>query len=449
MTTNFKDTTLPIDMINSLSSLGYTNMTPIQQNSIKALLENKDMIAQAKTGSGKTVAFLTSSLLKIDASSKNPQLIIILPTRELASQVANEARNLGKYIKDLKVLTLCGGVPLTPQVKSLEKGSNVIVGTPGRLNDHISRETIDFSDIKVMVLDEADRLLDMGFHDEVVRISNIMPNDKQTILFSATFPPKIESLVKEVCKKPVKVSGDILTDDSIEEFAYVTGDKDKMLIDILSHYKPESSIIFCNTKVEVDRVDEMLYKLGFDSLAFHGDFSQYERDEIFIRFSNRSIPILVATDIASRGLDIDDVNLVVNFDLPDKPENYTHRIGRTGRLDAKGIAISIYQIEQKDKLNFIAPKVIKKSFENRIKKLPIQTSLVTLVIAGGKQQKVRKGDILGTLCKDLDIKSSHIGNINITPKVSFVAIDKDTFIKVLKNVERIKIKGKRFKIWTL
>jgi len=449
MTTNFKDTTLPIDMINSLSSLGYTNMTPIQQNSIKALLENKDMIAQAKTGSGKTVAFLTSSLLKIDASSKNPQLIIILPTRELASQVANEARNLGKYIKDLKVLTLCGGVPLTPQVKSLEKGSNVIVGTPGRLNDHISRETIDFSDIKVMVLDEADRLLDMGFHDEVVRISNIMPNDKQTILFSATFPPKIESLVKEVCKKPVRVSGDILTDDSIEEFAYVSGDKDKMLIDILSHYKPESTIIFCNTKVEVDRVDEMLYKLGFDSLAFHGDFSQYERDEIFIRFSNRSIPILVATDIASRGLDIDDVNLVVNFDLPDKPENYTHRIGRTGRLDAKGIAISIYQIEQKDKLNFIAPKVIKKSFENRIKKLPIQTSLVTLVIAGGKQQKVRKGDILGTLCKDLDIKSSHIGNINITPKVSFVAIDKDTFIKVLKNVERIKIKGKRFKIWTL
>jgi ATP-independent RNA helicase DbpA len=449
MTINFKDTTLPIDMINSLSSLGYTNMTPIQQNSIKALLENKDMIAQAKTGSGKTVAFLTSSLLKIDSSSKNPQLIIILPTRELASQVANEARNIGKYIKDLKVLTLCGGVPLTPQVKSLEKGSNIIVGTPGRLNDHISRETIDFSDIKVMVLDEADRLLDMGFHDEVVRISNMMPNDKQTILFSATFPPKIESLVKEVCKKPVRVSGDILTDDSIEEFAYVSGDKDKMLIDILSHYKPESSIIFCNTKVEVDRVDEMLYKLGFDSLAFHGDFSQYERDEIFIRFSNRSIPILVATDIASRGLDIDDVNLVVNYDLPDKPENYTHRIGRTGRLDAKGIAISIYQIEQKDKLNFIAPKVIKKSFENRIKKLPIQTSLVTLVIAGGKQQKVRKGDILGTLCKDLNINSSHIGNINITPKVSFVAIDKDIFIKVLKNVERIKIKGKRFKVWTL
>lgn len=449
MTTNFKDTTLPLDMINSLSSLGYTNMTPIQQNSIEALLENKDMIAQAKTGSGKTVAFLTSSLLKIDASSKNPQLIIILPTRELAAQVANEARNLGKYIKDLKVLTLCGGVPLTPQVKSLEKGSNIIVGTPGRLNDHISRETIDFSDIKVMVLDEADRLLDMGFHDEVVRISNIMPNDKQTILFSATFPPKIESLVKEVCKKPVRVSGDILTDDSIEEFAYVSGDKDKMLIDILSHYKPESTIIFCNTKVEVDRVDEMLYKLGFDSLAFHGDFSQYERDEIFIRFSNRSIPILVATDIASRGLDIDDVNLVVNYDLPDKPENYTHRIGRTGRLDAKGIAISIYQIEQKDKLNFIAPKVIKKSFENRIKKLPIQTSLVTLVIAGGKQQKVRKGDILGTLCKDLNINSSDIGNINITPKVSFVAIDKDVFIKVLKNVERIKIKGKRFKIWTL
>ena len=449
MTINFKDTTLPIDMINSLSSLGYTNMTPIQQNSIKALLENKDMIAQAKTGSGKTVAFLTSSLLKIDSSSKNPQLIIILPTRELASQVANEARNIGKYIKDLKVLTLCGGVPLTPQVKSLEKGSNIIVGTPGRLNDHISRETIDFSDIKVMVLDEADRLLDMGFHDEVVRISNMMPNDKQTILFSATFPPKIESLVKEVCKKPVRVSGDILTDDSIEEFAYVSGDKDKMLIDILSHYKPESSIIFCNTKVEVDRVDEMLYKLGFDSLAFHGDFSQYERDEIFIRFSNRSIPILVATDIASRGLDIDDVNLVVNYDLPDKPENYTHRIGRTGRLDAKGIAISIYQIEQKDKLNFIAPKVIKKSFENRIKKVPIQTSLVTLVIAGGKQQKVRKGDILGTLCKDLNINSSHIGNINITPKVSFVAIDKDIFIKVLKNVERIKIKGKRFKVWTL
>ncbi len=449
MTINFKDTTLPIDMINSLSSLGYTNMTPIQQNSIKALLENKDMIAQAKTGSGKTVAFLTSSLLKIDSSSKNPQLIIILPTRELASQVANEARNIGKYIKDLKVLTLCGGVPLTPQVKSLEKGSNIIVGTPGRLNDHISRETIDFSDIKVMVLDEADRLLDMGFHDEVVRISNMMPNDKQTILFSATFPPKIESLVKEVCKKPVRVSGDILTDDSIEEFAYVSGDKDKMLIDILSHYKPESSIIFCNTKVEVDRVDEMLYKLGFDSLAFHGDFSQYERDEIFIRFSNRSIPILVATDIASRGLDIDDVNLVVNYDLPDKPENYTLRIGRTGRLDAKGIAISIYQIEQKDKLNFIAPKVIKKSFENRIKKLPIQTSLVTLVIAGGKQQKVRKGDILGTLCKDLNINSSHIGNINITPKVSFVAIDKDIFIKVLKNVERIKIKGKRFKVWTL
>ena len=323
---------IPEALLKTLETLQFTTMTEIQQKSIVPILEGKDILAQSKTGSGKTLAFGIPTVMRTDTENNRPQTIVITPTRELAEQVAMELRKIAAYKANLKILTLYGGVPLRAQADSLAKGAHILIGTPGRIQDHLAKETLTLESIKTLVLDEADRMLDMGFYDEIIKISSNMPKQKQTLLFSATFPPKIESLAKALLKDPLTIKVDTIQEATkIDELVYETSDKFKTLAALIGAYRPESLLIFCNTKAEVISLTDRLHRKGHSVIDIHGDLDQRERNEAVILFSNHSKRIMVATDVASRGLDIKDISLVINYDLPFDKEVYTHRIGRTGR----------------------------------------------------------------------------------------------------------------------
>ena len=441
----FQDMNLPQDMVDNLDSLGYIDAKDIQIETIPYALEGDDIVAKAKTGSGKTLAFLIPSLLKIDLNNKDIQVLILAPTRELVAQIATETRKIARYIPNLKVTTIVGGESLNGQVTSLENGSHIVVATVGRIIDHLSRETIDLSRLRVVILDEADRMLDMGFRDEVEKIIRNSSRVRQTLLFSATINDKINTLISKVSTNPERINLNDTTKNQLEEIAYITKDKDQILLEILSQREPKSTIIFCNTKLEVDRINDLLNNRRFSCDAFHGDFTQPQRDEIFLRFANHTMPILIATDIASRGLDVEKVELIINYDIPDKRETYIHRVGRSARVDSMGVAVTIYKSNEKFKLDEVVGKVKLKRLEENIRIKPIKATMNTLVINGGKRDKIRKGDLLGVLCKDLEISPNDIGKIAINDRKSFIAISARIDIKR----ERIKIKKRNFKFWYL
>ncbi|SHO81261.1 Cold-shock DEAD-box protein A [hydrothermal vent metagenome] len=441
----FQDMNLPQDMVDNLNSLGYIDAKDIQIETIPYALEGDDIVAKAKTGSGKTLAFLIPSMLKIDVNNKDIQILILAPTRELVSQIATETRKVARYIPNLKVTTIVGGESLTAQVTSLSKGSHIVVSTVGRIIDHLSRETIDLSKLRVVILDEADRMLDMGFRDEVEKIIRNSSRVRQTLLFSATINEKIDTLISKISTNPERINLNDTTKNQLEEIAYISKDKEQTLLEILSQREPKSTIIFCNTKIEVDRLNKLLRDRRFSCDAFHGDFTQPQRDEIFLRFANHTMPILIATDIASRGLDVEKVELIINYDIPDKRETYIHRVGRSARVDSRGVAVTIYKSNEKFKLDDIVGKVKLKRLEENIRIKPIKATMNTVVINGGKRDKIRKGDLLGVLCKDLEISPDDIGKIIINERKSFIAISARVDIKR----ERIKIKKRNFKFWYL
>lgn len=341
---------IPSSLLDTLNTLGFTTMSEIQEKAINPILDGSDVIAQSKTGSGKTLAFGLPCVMRTDTNNYKPQTIIITPTRELADQIAVELRRVAAYKANLKILTLYGGVPLRAQAESLAKGAHILIGTPGRIQDHLAKETLVLDSIKTLVLDEADRILDMGFYDEIVKIGSNMPRSKQSLLFSATFPPKIEKLAKALLKQPLSIKVDtIIASNKIDEIVYETSDKFKTLTALIQSYKPESLLIFCNTKAEVISLTDTLAGRGHSVIDIHGDLDQRDRNESVIAFSNGSKRIMVATDVASRGLDIKDIELVINYDLPFDPEVYTHRIGRTGRADATGIALSLFSPKDSEK----------------------------------------------------------------------------------------------------
>jgi ATP-independent RNA helicase DbpA len=448
----FQNLLLPTDLLENLKSLSYEVPTPIQVQSIPLLRENKDLIAQAKTGSGKTLAFLLPLILKLDAEEHFPQALIIAPTRELCEQIAGEANKLARYKKDVKIITLYGGTSLRTQVASLEKGADILIGTPGRLLDHFSRETIHLGQIKTLILDEADRMLDMGFADDILKLVSNLPKQRQSILFSATYPENIDKLTKVILKNPIEVKiASKEKEVAIEEFVYEVEDKDKALLTTLKHFQPTLALIFCNTKVKTAEVSEMLNNKGFDVATLNGDLEQYERQEMLLQFANGSLPVLVATDLAARGLDIDAIDLIVNYDTPMKTEDYTHRIGRTGRADKSGLAVTLCDEYGLRKLIEIKPKlkVEKISTLKPNKNFYMQGEVATLCIDGGKKKKVRAGDILGTLCKDIGIKHKDIGKINVYQKNSYVAIKKTVIKKAFNGLKNGKIKGKNLRIWWL
>jgi len=447
-------TALPKALIDNLQQLGYTTMTPIQESTLPLLIEGKDIIAQAKTGSGKTAAFGITLIHKIDISKRTPQSIILCPTRELADQVAKELRRLARYKENLKILTLCGGTPMRPQIASLEKGAHILVGTPGRIQDHLSRETIYLKDIHTVVLDEADRMLDMGFYDEIKKIISNLPRKRQGMLFSATYPENIQKLAKEILQEPsmIKIDTDH-TQAVIQEIAYEVDPSQKMeaILKIFKSHKPSTAIVFCNTKVTTIELTDFLRSKNFSAMDLQGDLEQRERNEALLQFANGSVRVLVATDVASRGIDVKDISLVINYDLPHDDEVYTHRIGRTARAGASGVAISLYTSRQKEKLREMSSTVEIHSLDrlSMDRKFILESDYSTLCIDGGKKNKVRAGDILGALSKEIGIAGDQIGKIDIFEFQSYVAIDKRSIKRAFDGLKRGKVKGKKFRIWWL
>ena len=307
--TTFSAVSLKPELLSNLDTLGYTKMTPIQALSLPTILAGKDVIGQGKTGSGKTAAFGLGVLSNLNVKRFRVQSLVLCPTRELADQVATEIRTLGRAIHNIKVLTLCGGMPMGPQIGSLEHGAHILVGTPGRILDHLEKGRIDLSELNTLVLDEADRMLEMGFQDALDAIISETPASRQTLLFSATFPAQIKQIAQRIMREPEMVKVESTHDtSSIQQYFYKvegTEARDQALELLLLHHQPESAVVFCNTKKEVQNVADELHHKGFSVIELHGDLEQRDRDQALVQFANKSISILVATDVAARGLDVD------------------------------------------------------------------------------------------------------------------------------------------------
>jgi ATP-independent RNA helicase DbpA len=443
-------TEIPTALLKTLNTLQFTQMTKVQEESIRPILEGKDLLAQSKTGSGKTLAFGIPIIINADISTNTPQTLIIAPTRELVQQIANAIRQIAAYKPNLKIVTLYGGVPLRIQADSLSKGSHILIGTPGRIMDHLGKGTLKLDSIKNVVLDEADKMLDMGFYDDIIKIDDKIPNREQTLLFSATFPPKIESLSSRLLKDPVNVKIETVHDETaIEQTAFKVSDKFSSLLTLLQSFKPKSVLLFCNTKEEVINLTQKLNEHGHDAIDLQGNLTQKERDESVICFSNGSKPILVATDVASRGLDINEIELVINYDLPFDQETYTHRIGRTGRAGAKGTALSLFTPNEANKCRYITSNARTGDIDTLKgdSSFTLTSEFLTLCLNGGKKSKLRKGDILGTFCKEIGIEISDIGKIDITPTHTYIALHKEVTAKVRKALKSVKIKKKKYLSW--
>lgn len=449
---SFSSLKLNQDLLKNLESLTYDAMTPIQALALPKILKGQDLIGKAKTGSGKTAAFGLGILNKLDVKKFRVQCLVLCPTRELADQVAQEIRQLGRQIHNIKVLTLCGGVPFGPQKGSLEHGAHIIVGTPGRTEDHIRKGTLSLKDIDTFVLDEADRMLDMGFGPIIETITNQLPEKRQTLLFSATYPTNIASLAESVMDKPTMVEVETNHEDNtIRQIFYQIEDRSKRteaLAALLQEYQPKSALVFCNTKVLTEEVVTELRKYGFNALPLHGDLDQRDREQRLIQFTNNSLSVLVATDVAARGLDIDALDLVVNYHLSRDPEVHTHRIGRTGRAGNSGVACSLYDKHEEPRLAALetggsSKRMKAGQFDPTLPKP--QPSMVTLQIDGGKKQKVRAGDILGALTSDKQLEGSMIGKINLQDNAAFIAVAKSMSKQALEILNKGKIKGRKFR----
>jgi ATP-dependent RNA helicase DbpA len=452
---SFSALPLSAALTTNLESLNYHHMTPIQEKSLPPILNGQDLIAKAKTGSGKTAAFGIGLVTKLIPKSYAPQALVLCPTRELGAQTAGEIKRLARFLPNIKVLTLCGGQPIRPQISSLEHGAHILVGTPGRMIDHLSRHTISLRQIKTLVLDEADRMLDMGFFDDIRTIIRQLPEQRQTLLFSATYPDRIRQLSAEYQKNPVEVRVDELTSDSqLKQVFYDIGTQTRQeaLTRVLAQYQPQSTVVFCNTKQSCITLTAWLQEQGFSVDTLHGDMEQKDRDRVMIRFSNQSCSILVATDVAARGLDIKDLQAVVNYELFPKPDVYIHRIGRTGRAGKEGLAISLYEKKEQRKLDDIAEFQGKTLHCKKVDTLPnhpnvfLPATMTTLHISGGRKQKIRPGDILGALTGDAAIAGEHIGKIDIFEFWSYVAVKHEFADKAVQRLKAGKIKGRTFKI---
>lgn len=452
-TSKFSSIALKPELLNTLDSLGYTEMTPIQALSLPTILDGKDVIGQGKTGSGKTAAFGLGLLQNLRVKRFRVQSLVLCPTRELADQVAKEIRTLARGIHNIKVLTLCGGMPMGPQIGSLEHGAHILVGTPGRILDHLERERIDLSELNTLVLDEADRMLEMGFQDALDAVIEAAPKDRQTLLFSATFPKQIKSVADRIMNNPEMVKVESTHDhSSIQQYFYKvegTEARDDALELMLLHHQPESAVVFCNTKKEVQNVNDELSHRGFSVIELHGDMEQRERDQALVQFSNKTISILVATDVAARGLDVDNLDAVFNFELSRDPEVHVHRIGRTGRAGSKGVAISFFSEKEMHRVAQIDEYMDMPIEPSQLPAKPIAkpyySNMVTIQIDGGKKAKLRAGDILGALTGQGGIDGKSVGKINLFAMRAYVAVERSMAKKALGKIESGKMKGRQFR----
>jgi ATP-independent RNA helicase DbpA len=459
LSSDFSDLSLLPELLSVLSELGYEKPTEIQARSLPLILAGEDVIGQSQTGSGKTTAFALPILQKIDLTHAQIQALILCPTRELVQQVGREVRTLGRRLDGLKVRWVVGGESVRTQAENLESGGHIIVGTPGRVLDLMQRGILDLAALRTLVLDEADKMLDMGFEAEMKDILDHLPGSYQSLFFSATLPEAILSLSQKYQKNPqhIQIRNQSSDQPQIEHVLYETEaqDKSSILMRVLQQHPAQAALVFCNQKATVDQLVEMMKAQDISCAALHGDLEQRDRSRVMALFQNGSCRILVATDIAARGLDVDHLDLVVNYDLPNQTETYVHRVGRTGRAGRKGVAITlakgfdaiqIQEIEKAIGISFQRPVLGFKnqhglSLSNR------QAAMQTLSISGGRKDKIRPGDILGALTGAAGgFKAADIGKIEIQDSISFVAISSSLANAALQKLREGRIKGKKFQV---
>ncbi len=451
----FSSLALSPSLLANLESLGYHRMTPIQAQSLPVILDRRDLIAQAKTGSGKTAAFGIGILQRLNPTWFAIQALVICPTRELADQVANELRRLARLADNTKILTLCGGAPMRPQIASLEHGAHIVVGTPGRLRDHIGRNTIDLSHVQTLVLDEADRMVDMGFYEEIEGIVSACPARRQTLLFSATYPEDIRRASAGFLREPTEITVESQHDDSrIEQRFYEVPHeaRNTAVAQLLNHYRPASALAFCNTKIHCRELADALRAQGFSAMALYGELEQKERDEILVLFANGSCSVLVATDVAARGLDIQSLEAVINVDVSKDTEVHVHRVGRTGRGSARGLALSLCAPNERKWVRLIEDyqhgpvRWFDVATLTPAAGAALQAPMVTLCIMGGKKDKLRPGDLLGALTGEAGLAKEQVGRINVFEFMTYVALERSVAQRAAARLAAGNIKGRSFKM---
>ena len=441
--------------LKNLQDMGFTRMTQVQQQALPAAMDGKDLLAQARTGSGKTAAFGIPLLQNLNPRFFGVQGLVLCPTRELATQVATELRKLARFQANIKIVVLSGGVSIGPQIGSLEHGAHVVVGTPGRIKDHLRKKTLDISQLKTLVLDEADRMLDMGFSEDIHHIADHTPQQRQTLLFSATYPDNIAQLSGRLQHNPAEIRVESLhSGTSIEQHWILCqrAEKEQALLKAISQFGIQQGVIFCNTKQSVNEVTQQLRDAGYVARGLHGDLEQRDRDQVYIQFRQGSSSFLVATDVAARGLDVDDLPAVINYDLPRDPEVYVHRIGRTGRAGKQGLAVSLTTEKEQYKQDAIRGQ------QNMTAEITAYAELtpaiaevskpefVSLCIAGGRKNKLRPGDILGALTSNGGIQGQDVGKIDVLDFVAYVAVRRPVARQALAHMQKSKIKGRALKI---
>ncbi len=439
----------------SLNNMGYDIQTPIQQSSLPSLLLGEDVVAQAQTGSGKTAAYGIALLNKLQEKVFATQALVVCPTRELADQVAEEIRGLAKSIANLRVVVLCGGKSIAPQLASLKRPPHVVVGTPGRLLKHLEKGTLLIENLQSLVLDEADRMLDMGFEEDVQRIIEFSPAAKQVGLFSATYPAEIKALSAKYQSHPkfIQLEESTSNKEIKQQFFEVeSNQRVPALVKILHHYQADSVLVFCNTIVKCQEIADQLRRAKIHASALHGELEQFKRDQVLAQFSNKSSAVLVATDVAARGLDIKDLSLVVNFEISKDPDTHVHRIGRTGRAGAEGIAISFYSKTEQPRLETFGELTatnIQSSALTSLKPMAdnvAEPRMVTVSFSAGRKDKVRAGDVLGVLTKQLELPGSAIGKIDVLDRITYAAIERGLAVSGLTKISDIKIKGRTYRM---
>ena len=462
MLTTFDSLALSASLLEVVAELGYSALTPIQAESIPVFLSGRDLIGQSQTGSGKTAAFALPILSKLAVERRALQALILCPTRELCGQVTREVRKLGRKESGLHVLAVAGGEPARSQIEALARGVHVVVGTPGRVLDLLQRGSIDFSGVTTVVLDEADRMLDMGFEDEMREILRALPTPRQTALYSATFPKAIAAISRSYQQDAVRVTIDSRGENRVEIREVIVdtpaANKRHALYWALAQHPHESALIFCNTKATIAELTADLCASGLGANCLHGDLEQFERDRVMAMFKNGSVRLLIASDVAARGIDVTALDLVLNYDLPRQTDTYIHRIGRTGRAGKSGLAISLSTVDDDETLARIAerrdarlekvrsPSGGRQEIERLARRLAGQAPMATIHILGGRKDKLRPGDILGALTGEAGgLGGDEVGKIEIHDRLSYVAVSRPRSRQAVDSLNKGRIKGKRFR----
>jgi ATP-independent RNA helicase DbpA len=452
--TDFSALDLKPELLGNLADLGYLEMTLVQAETLPFLIAGRDVLARAKTGSGKTAAFGLGLLNKLDASVFEVQALVLCPTRELAEQVAKEIRRLARAIPNIKILSVCGGAPLRAQTASLQRSPHIIVGTPGRVHKHLRSSNIDLSGLQTFVLDEADRMLDMGFEDELDAILAFVPAKRQTLLFSATYPEAIAEISARVQRQPqiVDVTDDEQPAQIAQTWCSVTREnRNAELVRVLRAWGGALNLVFCNTKIDCADVARYLQAEKITAVALHGDLDQAQRNQVLVRFSNRSASVLIATDVAARGLDVKDIDAVFNYELPPQPEVYVHRIGRTGRAGKSGVAVSLVEEREMGRLQDIEKALPDAVLQHR--GIPdakrgdetLNPTMTTIQISGGRKNKLRPGDLLGALTAAGGVPGSAVGSIDLFDTYGYVAVENEHAAKAVRQLGDRPIKGRKYR----